>query len=63
MPYLSEIAAFMEQILEANGHTEPISQAIISPYQNSCLLKNNKGLSHESRHQLIIIREQYMHLK
>jgi hypothetical protein len=43
MPYHTEIAAFREQILDADGDIEPISQAVIFLY--SFLLKKNNRLT------------------
>jgi hypothetical protein len=55
--YNTEIAAFM-QLLGDNGDIEPISQAITSPYPNAWLLKKiTEDLTHEGRHELIMIRE------
>jgi hypothetical protein len=42
MPYHTEIAAFREPILDANGDIEPKSQAVISLYAS--LLENNNIL-------------------
>jgi hypothetical protein len=45
VPCNIKIAGFREQLLDANGDIEPISQAFISLY--TALMKTTIGLSHK----------------